>query len=107
MRAARQILARRRLRETIFKSTLFGEPAWEMLLELYIRESSGASITTDELKKAAGGPLSTSARWLKMLERDYLIIRRPHPVDHGTEFVDLTSEAKEALETYLSVSERH
>lgn len=101
LRTARQIMERRRLREKGFRPTFFGEPAWEMLLELYIRESSGASTTVEQLQAGSGSPASTVERWLQLLERDGLVNRRSHPVDHGTEFVELADPARESLETYF------
>lgn len=101
LRAARQIMERRRLREEEFRPTFFGEPAWEMLLELYIRESSGTSTTVAQLQARSGSPASTVGRWLHLLDREGLVSRRPHPVDHGTEFVELADRARESLERYL------
>lgn len=100
--AAKQILERRRLRQREFGSALFGEPAWEMLLELYVRESSGASTTTTQLQAASASPPSTSVRWLQKLQQEGLVNRRSHPVDHGTEFLELTNAARGTLERYLA-----
>lgn len=104
LRAAKQTLERRRLREAEFRPTFFGEPAWEMLLELYIRDSSGASTTTAHLQAGSGSPPSTVLRWLQQLERENLVIRYAHPVDHGTDFVELTDEARDSLERYLAAT---
>lgn len=101
LHTAKQILERRRLRQTEFSAALFGESAWEMLLELYVEESSGASTTTTQLQAGPSSRSSTSARWLQKLEQEDLVSRRWHPVNHGTEFVELTNGAREALERYL------
>jgi DNA repair protein RadC len=99
---ARRILERRRLRDAEFGASLFGEPAWESLLELYIRESSGLSTTAAQLRAASTGPSSTSERWLKKLEQEGLVRRRAHPASNDSEFVELTDAARTSLERYLA-----
>lgn len=101
--AARGILERRRQREAEFNSVLFGEPAWEMLLELFVLETAGGSSSTlTQLTARSRSPASAVVRWVKFLERDGLVVLRRHPTDHGTEFVELTSEARQSLEKYLA-----
>lgn len=74
------------------------EPAWDMLIELYFRESTGDFTTGSLLKDAAGVPTSTACRWLKHLTREEFIRIRPHPAEPEIEFVELTDRARDALE---------
>lgn len=101
VRTAQSILLGRRRRYEEFNSALFGEPAWDMLLELYVRETSGASSTAEQLQTASAVPSSTAARWLNHLEHDGLVARRDHPLDRGTIFVELTEQGRQALDRYL------
>lgn len=101
--AALGILKRRRQRIEEFGVELFGEPAWEILLELYIREKSGASSTTAHVEVGLTVAASTAGRWLQHLEQEGLVALAPHPLHERTEFIELTSRAKEALERYLAV----
>lgn len=73
-----------------------------MLLELYVRDNSGGSATTAQLLTAAAVPVSTATRWLGYLEEEGLVIRRPHPIDAATEFIELTDKAWQAMEAYLT-----
>lgn len=102
VRTAYAILLRRRRRLDEFNSAIFGEPAWDMLLELYVRETSGVSSTAEQLKAAPVIPASTAARWIKHLENDGIIVLHDHPNDRGTAFVELTDRGRQALDRYLT-----
>ena len=101
LQAARLILQRRRLSADEFGDDMFGEPAWEMLLELYVREGSGASTTSAELFATTRTPQSTAERWLRQLEADGLLYRRSHAVEPSTDFVELSDRARASLERYF------
>src|SRR5512146_2405268 len=62
------ILEDRRRRSLIFNAGMFGEPAWEMLLTMFVNDSSGPRLTVGGLSKSAECPLTTTLRWLKYLE---------------------------------------
>jgi len=99
---ALHILEARRRRREEFDPSMFGEPAWEMLLELFVRDSAGLSSTASQLKAVARVLPSTGSRWLQYLEQQALLARRGHPLDPSTEFVELTDKGRQALERYLS-----
>lgn len=101
-RVAEGILRQRLRRKEYFKASMFSEPGWDMLLELYVLDSSGGSATAAQLLIAAATSTSTAVRWLEYLEEEGLVIRRPHPVDPETEFIELTEEAWQAMEAYLT-----
>ena len=98
---ARIVLGARRIREQYFRRDLFGEPAWEILLALYIAEDSGARFTTSKLADWLGAPLSTVIRWVKTLEEDALVGRLDHPTDRRIVFIRLLEEGRQALDAYL------
>lgn len=102
VQTAEAIIVRRRRRYEEFDTALFGEPAWDMLLELYVRETSGASSTVEQLQTAAEPASSAAERWLRYVEIGGLIARRPHPHDQGTVFVQLTDKGRQALDRYLT-----
>jgi DNA-binding MarR family transcriptional regulator len=99
---ARAILEDRKRRAAIFNAGMFGEPAWELLLNLYVADQDGPRLTIGKLIQLAGTPQSTSLRWLDYLEDQGLIVRTEHPTDARTSFVLLTDKAREALTSYLS-----
>jgi DNA-binding MarR family transcriptional regulator len=99
--AARAILAARRRREALFGTTIFGEPAWDMLLILYLGASESRR-TLGRLGELAGISKSTALRWIDYLERHRLVRREPHPTDKRAAFVELTEKARKAMDMYLS-----
>lgn len=98
---ARAILAARRRREKIFKKTIFGEPAWEILLLLYVGASESRR-TIGRLGELARISKSTALRWIDYLDRQGLVRREPHPTDKRAVFVELTQKGKRAIDLYLS-----
>jgi DNA-binding MarR family transcriptional regulator len=99
---ARRILALRRARISILNKSMFGEPAWEMLLELYVNKDYGARLSVGRLSELSGAPATTALRWLDYLEKEKLVAREPNPTDRRTEFVELTEKGCSAMEQYLS-----
>lgn len=98
---ARAILASRRRREGLFGRTIFGEPAWEMLLLLYLGPSESRR-TLGRLGELAGISKSTALRWIDYLDRMGLVRREPHPTDKRAVFIELSEKGREALDLYLS-----
>lgn len=64
--SARKILLTRDLRTSTFGSDM-AEPAWEMLLSLYIGEHSREHLTAANLAMLTDVPPSTAIRWLGYL----------------------------------------
>ena len=99
---ARLVLSSRRAREDYFHHDLFGEPAWDMLLALYVTDEAGARFTVSKLAECIGAPLSTAVRWVKTLEEHELVGRFDHPTDRRIIFIRLLDKGRSALDAYLS-----
>ena len=91
----------RRGRDRLFSDGLFGEPAWDMLLALYCLPSRGIALGITSLSYAANVPLSTGARWQKLLFEQGLIKRGPHVTDARQQLVGLSDKGRELMEKYL------
>lgn len=99
---ASAILKDRRRRSRIFNAGMFGEPAWEILLTLFVNDSSGLRLTVGGLSKSTERAHTTTLRWLGYLRDQKLVFREENPGDARTEFVRLTDEARRGLELYLA-----
>lgn len=99
---ARIVLSSRRLRFRYFNRSMFGEPAWEILLVLYITETTEGRQSTGRLAELVETPLSTAARWIDYLDRERLIERQPHPTDKRVIYIRLSPKGRELLDSYLS-----
>ena len=90
----------RRRRAEWFGDSIYGEPAWEMLLELYVSEGQTRS-PVSRLAKRSGVAKATALRWLDYLQSKRLIDRDSHPTDARISYVQLTDLGRQKLEAYL------
>jgi DNA-binding MarR family transcriptional regulator len=96
-----QIIGARQKRTTLFGAGLFGEPTWDMMLELFHAELEGRTIATSELARKAGVPATTSLRWTAKLERQGWVRRVPDAKDLRRAFVELSQRGSEAMRVWL------
>jgi hypothetical protein len=99
--AAERELTNRRRRAQVLPEGVFGEPAWDMLLVLYV-EQMGERLNIARLTRRLGLPPTTGLRWLGYLQDKELVVRSGHPTDQRSFFVDLTSKAIQALDMHFS-----
>lgn len=98
---AKDLYDQRRRRRDFLPARLFGEPAWDMLLELFMQYAGGAKVSTTSLCIASGVPNSTALRHIAMLEEEGLIKRSTSEFDRRVTFVELTEKGVLALGRYL------
>lgn len=100
---ARQTYARRRSRDAIFGNPeLFGEPAWDILLDLFIAHFEGKSVSVSSACIGSASPPTTGLRWLGVLSEQELIQREHDPQDQRRVLVRLSSKGVAAMERYFS-----
>lgn len=99
---ARATMKSRRLRARFMPGPMFGEPAWDMLLALYIVDKRGARETISKLCLSSGAPATTALRWLDYLQQHKLVARRQSSTDRRVVFIDLTDLGREAVESYFA-----
>jgi DNA-binding MarR family transcriptional regulator len=98
---ARRIYEKRQERIARFGSQMFGEPAWEMLLILYLEEGNERQSQT-RLADLSGASRTTAMRWIDHLVRNGLAHRQDHPTDKRRNFICLSDKGRRLLELYLS-----
>lgn len=89
----------RRKRDAMFKSGLFSEPVWDILLDLYIAEGEQKQISITSACLAANVPTSTGLRWITILIQNGYIERQEDRKDARRSFLCLTPAARQALES--------
>lgn len=97
----RAMLKLRRNRDRFFESDLFADPAWDILLELYASALGQFRVSTSNLCIAAAVPATTALRWIGLLEKEGLIVRRPDPTDGRRQFMMLSEKALAAMNAYF------
>lgn len=100
--AADSMYRSRRFRSHYFDPVLFGEPAWDMLLDLFIGAIRGAQVATTSLCIASGVPQATALRCIALLNRHGLIRRYRAPGDSRLKLVALTPRGLRLMRGYLS-----
>lgn len=98
---ARLLIAQRRLRRKFLPHDLFHEPAWDMLLALYVAQAENKVMNVKTLVGAADAPVTTSQRWIDYLAKVRLVDRITDPVDRRRIEVSLSLTGNEAIEAYL------
>ena len=98
---ARRLLENRRKRIAIFGAQMFAEPAWDMLLLLFL-SGRGRRQTQSSLCELSGASRSTAMRWIEFLAGRGLVRREDHPTDKRHNFVSLTEKGRHLLDLYLS-----
>jgi hypothetical protein len=84
----------RRFREKIFGDDgIFCDPAWDILLDLFMAYLRGDKVSVTSAGFAACAPISTALRWLAILEKDGLVSREQDTNDRRRAFVRLTDTA--------------
>lgn len=87
----------RQSRAKYFDGDLFGEAAWDMLLDLFIAADANASVSITSACIASGVPPTTALRWIAILTERGLIERVDDPVDRRRAFVRLTKQGWDAM----------
>ena len=85
----------RAARARIFPASMFGEPAWDILLALYVTDEEPAA---SDLARRTDIPASTIWRWLAYLEGHKLIAREESSADRRAHKIRLTDEARANLD---------
>lgn len=102
---ARSIYRARRGRANVFggDADLFADPAWDLLLDLFVAHESNKSMSVSSACIAAAVPPTTALRWIALLEKRGLIERRADSNDSRRSFLDLSSYAYLRMQEWLRV----
>lgn len=101
---ARAMIRARRARDRFFRPDIFGEPAWDMLLDLAAAAAEGRDVAVSSLCIAAAVPTTTALRWIRSLSDAGMFERRDDPNDARRAFVTLSAETMAAMARYLEQS---
>lgn len=97
---ARFLLSSRRDRAGAFDTTMFIEPAWDMMLTAYVAEAEGAALDLDALARAASMSATSAERWVRALIQEGLLETEVSCGPAGP--YRLSDRAHQQFEDYLS-----
>lgn len=101
-RVVRTEIRNRALRSSFFDPDLFCDPAWDMLLDLFLQQSVRQRVCVSSLCIASCAPQTTALRWIRVLEDAGLVERSRDPADGRRIFVRLTSVGQAKVAGYLA-----
>ncbi|MEQ1538465.1 MAG: hypothetical protein ABL928_06030 [Sphingorhabdus sp.] len=99
---ANSLLTERRLRSKHFAKLEFGEPVWDLLLDLYMCGLMGRSVSVSSACIAAYVPPTTALRYITMLVSQRILLRVADKNDARRVFLVLSDETQLAIERYLT-----
>ena len=104
---AKRLYQERRLREKFFRNAdVFGEPAWDILLDLMIAKCLNKQISVTSACIASSAPLTTALRWIGAMVDGGLITRTSDEHDRRRAFVQLTENGYSMIKDYLEKLDR-
>jgi hypothetical protein len=98
---ARHILAGRRTRDRYFDPMVFSNPAWDMLLAMYIASAEGRVQSVLDCCAAAPVAQRVALRWLAYLKQEDMVIETRDPVWSRHTHLRLSDEMRQTISAYL------
>lgn len=100
-----QILEARFRREELFPN-LFSDPAWDILLRVFLAEITQQRASVTVLAMDTRVPLTTALRWIDVMVKEGMLIRHTDQRDRRRTFIELRSETSSKLRDYFQGLER-
>lgn len=101
LEVAQRYLRQRRARQQLFGVDLFGDGAWDIMLDLYCARLASCNVSVMDACVAAGVPTTTGIRFIKQLGQAGIIFRRRDSSDRRRSWVELTDAAAAQVEGWL------
>jgi hypothetical protein len=98
---ARHILAGRKQRDRYFDPVLFSNPAWDILLNLFVADGEGRTATLLESCLASTVPQGVALRWLRYLKQEEMVLEISDPRHPRQTLIRLSDQARRAIAAYL------
>jgi DNA-binding MarR family transcriptional regulator len=99
---ARHLIAVQKQRVALLGGVPVGEPSWDILLDLYVREEDGEAASVSDACVASGVPTTTGLRYLAYLTQQGHVEREPDPEDARRSLVRLTRDMRWRLTALLT-----
>lgn len=94
----------RRLRATMsafLPQDLLVDPAWDMMIDLFIAAATGERLHVKDLILMSGESAASAMRRINRLQEAALLARDPDPTDHRRVHVGLTARGQSAMAAML------
>jgi len=101
---ASSIYLSRQMRANYINGSLLTDPAWDMLLDLFIQKIRRRRVSTSSLCRTTNVPRTTALRWIDVLQAEGLLHRSPVDDDDGPEVVEMTPGAFHQMRRFIEDS---
>jgi len=98
---AKRLYAVRKMRDDLLGISLFSEPAWDILLDLFISEHENRQLSVSAVCIGARAPSATALRYLTMLQDADLVERTRDERDGRRSHVRLTTLGRRRMASLL------
>ena len=98
---ARWIYASRERRPSAGLPGLQGEPAWDIILDLFINRALGRRVAVNAACVASRAPSTTALRHIRLLCDSGMVRRVPDSQDRRRLWLELTDKTVKAMEDHL------
>lgn len=103
MEKAQALYAHRRDRVKVFGAvaTMFQEPVWDIVLDLFIAHEKGIKISVGSACVAAYVPYTTALRWIRSMEQAEMVRCWPSESDKRVRYITLSEPMVAMMLRYL------
>ncbi|PTQ08263.1 MarR family transcriptional regulator [Sphingomonas oleivorans] len=98
---AKRLIRWRRKRDELLGEALFGDPAWDMMLDLFAAQEEGKQVSVSSLCIAAAVPATTGLRWINILVDRGILLKKDDERDRRRIWVELTPDYVQRMRTLL------
>ena len=98
---ATRLYALRRQRDQTLGVSLFSEPAWDILLDLFISHHAGRQLSVSAVCIGACAPPATALRYLAILQEAGLVIRTRDESDGRRSHIHLSATGRQRMTELL------
>ena len=99
---ARSLHRERARRADFFPPELFGEPAWDILLDLYAAAKANELRSIKAICLSSQAPEATALRHIDQLTARGLVERKPDRTDRRRKYLSLTALGERKMQDYLA-----
>ncbi len=97
----RALLRNEAKRRKLGGGVLFGDPAWDMLLDLLLAKLEGRTVSVSSACIASGAPTTTALRLINRLIDENILYRLQDERDGRRNFLGIHADIEDALRNYL------
>ena len=101
--AASRYLKLRSQRDAIAGPSLLSDPAWDMLLDLFVGHITGRDVSVTSACVASRRPATTSLRYIERMAKQGLIRREKDCNDNRKVYLRMTEKAFRAVAKWIDV----